>query len=751
MSFDFSIQTAQAFVAINNLVLGIGFLVLWRAAPEERAPAIWGIAGLCSALRYALLILGFDYLSWPAFVIDALAVATVGGIVIGTLAFLRHPIPWRGTMAVGALGFCILASLRAAPIPDTWHFAAIAVVSSGAFSLVSLTFLAAWRRDRNLHNASIAAFAAASAVLWLLQPIFRDDQAVATAVLFARAFCILALVVSLMLAVQRRLTDRIRNSERRFRIVLDHMPLAVFLKSGDRYVVANRTYADWLGLSSDQIEKMTDVDLYRRMNWTEEERADALSSQEKVMQTGQTTTAERAYVMANGQTRNFVISKFPVTGPSGEVVAVGTAAIDVTELRRMENSLVQSQKMEALGRLAGGIAHDFNNIVGAIAGFARFIVEDNPPATSNRNHAERILTAAGRAKQIITQILTFTRRGDVVRQRVAVAPIMDEVAGLVRATLPSSTELERDGAWPDATLTANAAQIVQVLVNLIVNANDAIGGHPGHIKLTAQTDTGDRLAASLVQPESIIECPDGSLRHIVGTIDPRRNYVRLAVRDDGSGMSRPILEKLFEPFFTTKPKGHGTGLGLPVVHGIVLGHGGVIVVTTRPGAGSTVEIILPQDGSPAAPGPVTADTSAPAGQGRVLVIDDDDDFGDMVAIALERLGYEAAIVNDSVAALAVFEEDPGAWDLVITDYTMPGRSGLELIHAVKQSRAALPCVLCTGSGHPGIERAAEEVGADAFLAKPVDPIVMAEVVARLIRRTRPAQTVASDGFSARRG
>jgi two-component system, cell cycle sensor histidine kinase and response regulator CckA len=213
-------------------------------------------------------------------------------------------------------------------------------------------------------------------------------------------------------------------------------------------------------------------------------------------------------------------------------------------------------------------------------------------------------------------------------------------------------------------------------------------------------------------------------------------------------MTRPILEKLFEPFFTTKPKGHGTGLGLPVVHGIVLGHGGAIVVTTRLGAGSTVAIILPQDGSEGVSGPLAEVVSAPAGQGRILVIDDDDDFGDMVAITLVRLGYEAAIVNDSVAALAVIEEDPTAWDLVITDYTMPGRSGLAIIRAVKQCRANLPCVLCTGSGHPGVERAAEEVGADAFLAKPVDPIVIAEVAARLIRGGRPQKTVAAGGVSA---
>jgi two-component system, cell cycle sensor histidine kinase and response regulator CckA len=196
------------------------------------------------------------------------------------------------------------------------------------------------------------------------------------------------------------------------------------------------------------------------------------------------------------------------------------------------------------------------------------------------------------------------------------------------------------------------------------------------------------------------------------------------------------LERIFEPFFTTKGPGQGTGLGLAVVHGIVLGHGGVIAVTSRVGGGTVFEIWLPEATADISQQPKRETTPFAAVRGRILVIDDDTDFGDMTATSMERLGYEVGVANLPQEALQAVTDDPEIWDLVITDYTMPEMTGLEVIAHIKQQRPDLPCILCTGYGRDVTEDQARRAGADAFIAKPVDPIVLGQTVARLINRER---------------
>jgi two-component system cell cycle sensor histidine kinase/response regulator CckA len=235
----------------------------------------------------------------------------------------------------------------------------------------------------------------------------------------------------------------------------------------------------------------------------------------------------------------------------------------------------------------------------------------------------------------------------------------------------------------------------------------------------------------------VTSLPDGRLRCTVGHVPPGP-VALIRVTDQGHGMSRQALERIFDPFFTTKTPGKGTGLGLPVVHGIVLAHRGAIVVHTRPGEGTSFEILLPTvaAGEPRAlelPARPTA-----AGRGRVLVVDDDEDFADMVAIALGRAGYETAVVNDPAAALDVVGEDPTVWDLVITDYTMPGMNGVQLIERLAVLQPDLPCVLFTGFGVGVDEASARAAGASAFLQKPIDLPQLVEQVDKLIAISRAA-------------
>jgi PAS domain S-box-containing protein len=530
--------------------------------------------------------------------------------------------------------------------------------------------------------------------------------------------------------LRRQLADeQAREAEQRLRSIVDTMSSGLLVKVDNRYTITNRTFAHWVGIPVAELIGMEDVELFRRMGWGEAVLAEADAVQREAMATGEVQIWENTARYGDGRVRDAIITAFPIPGASREVAAVGLLITDVTELRRAERHLLQSQKMEALGRLAGGVAHDFNNIVGAIAGYARFIAQDTPETSSPHRHAERILAASTRAKQLIQQILAFSRRTGANRQSVAVAAALGETVALLKATLPGSTRIEVGPVPPGTFVKADPAQLDQVLLNICVNASDALAGRPGRIDISARRQDGIEAADYLRQSSPVVE-RDGGLRLVVGAPDPSLVYVVLRIADTGSGIDRDLLESVFEPFFTTKPAGHGTGLGLAVVHGIVLNHGGAIAVTSRSGTGTAFEIWFPE--AIAAEGKAPTPVSAPAGRGRILVVDDDADFGDMVATSMERLGYEVVVADRGADAVQAVEEDPHLWNLVITDHTMPDLTGLDVIARIKRRRPDLPCILCTGYGRDVTETAARAAGASDFVAKPVDPILLGQRVGRLI-------------------
>ena len=547
-----------------------------------------------------------------------------------------------------------------------------------------------------------------------------------------------ALVPRAAAELERQIADRrLRDSERRFRSVLDHLPIAVHIKVGDTFALVNRKFSEQFGIPVAELEGTTSSQLHARMGWPENIRPGVLEVQDEVRRTGRIVVKERHVRFVDGKMHEMLVATFPITNEAGEVAAIGIAATDLTHVRRVEHSLAQAQKMDALGRLAGGIAHDFNNIVGAIAGFARFIVEDTPDGAPTRRHAERIVGAAARAQKLVEQILAFSRRRDLNRQRVPAAGILDELSGLLRATLPRSTRFEVSAPPSQVAIAVDSTQLIQVLVNICVNANDALKGETGSIRLLVRECAGEDAAADLEKALKVRELPEGQLCLAVGKVDRSKRYLRLSVSDTGHGMSRETLEQIFDPFFTTKGQGKGTGLGLPVVHGVVLDHDGAIIVTTREGGGTIFEVLLP-----VAPDAVDAPLDVGpretrTGSGRILLVDDDDDFADMLTAGLERLGYEVAIANHPEQALSAFREDPDLWDLVITDHTMPDMTGLEMIRRIREDRADIGCILCTGYGHPMTIDTSAAAGADAHLSKPVDLAELGSLVERLVRRRAP--------------
>jgi PAS domain S-box-containing protein len=408
---------------------------------------------------------------------------------------------------------------------------------------------------------------------------------------------------------------------------------------------------------------------------------------------------------------------------------------DVTEKRRIEAAhdeleaqLRESQKMEALGTLAGGVAHDFNNIVAAIMGNVELACQDVGPGHAALESLEEIRKASRRAKDMVQQILAFGRRQMLERRVISLAPAVEESARLLRATLPAGVSLSVECA-PDApAVLADATQVEQVLLNLCANSWQAMQAweRPGAIEI--------RLEPYDHAPGAARSAAGRDLR---GELRPG-SYACLTVRDNGPGMAPETRARIFEPFFTTKPVGKGTGLGLAVVHGVVQEHGASIEIESVPGEGATFRIYFPAADVSVPIVATQAPDGAPAhGQGRrILYVDDDEAIVFLMTRLLERQGYRVSGYTDPQAALAAVRAEPQAFDLVVTDYNMPGLSGLEVARALQEIRADLPVALASGYITEELRAQAPAAGVLELVYKPNTVEELCEVVARLAKAPR---------------
>ena len=371
------------------------------------------------------------------------------------------------------------------------------------------------------------------------------------------------------------------------------------------------------------------------------------------------------------------------------------------ERQKLEQQLREAQKMESIGTLAGGIAHDFNNILAAILGNVALAREDAVGAEPVLTSLDQINRAALRARHLVQQILAFSRREQHGLTGQPLRPVVEESLGLLRATLPAGVQL--DAVLPDAPLSvrADATQLQQVLINLCTNAWHALPEQGGRIEVGCERVVLDE-ALRQRQPE----LASGA-------------YAHLWVSDNGAGMDAATRERIFDPFFTTKPVGRGTGLGLSVVHGIVRAHEGSIAVDTVPGRGSTFHLYIPSPESDAGGGDVRTVPGADAcGNGqRVLYVDDDEVMVVMVERLLARAGFTVVADSDAAVAVRRLQADPDAFDAVVTDFNMPGMSGLEVARIVAGLRPALPVVLSTGYLSEELRAQALALGVRGLLKK----------------------------------
>jgi len=403
---------------------------------------------------------------------------------------------------------------------------------------------------------------------------------------------------------------------------------------------------------------------------------------------------------------------------------------------RLEAQLRESQKMEAIGMLAGGIARDFNNAIATILGNVELARQDASNSPLVLQSLEEIRRAGARARDLVQQILTFSRSQPAQRKPTALAAVVEAAAQLLRATLPARLTLEVHCEAGLPAVLADAAQIQRVLINLATNAMQASGDGPGRIVIRLDAVV---LDAALADAHPAL--------HALHARHPGRT-LRLSVSDDGPGMDPATLARIFEPFFTTRLGDQATGLGLPVVHGIVQAHAGAIVVDSAPGKGTRFTVFLPaaeaQAGAPtpgeranaAATAAAATQAARPGDAQRILYIDDDESLLFLVRRLLARRGYQVSGHVDPGAALAELRADPQGFDLVVTDYNMPGMSGLEVARAVRAIRAELPVAVASGY----ID---EKLRADACAAGVSELIFKADAVEDLCDAfARLAQTAA---------
>lgn len=382
-----------------------------------------------------------------------------------------------------------------------------------------------------------------------------------------------------------------------------------------------------------------------------------------------------------------------------------------TEKTQLEERLRHAQRIEAIGTLAGGIAHDFNNIIGVIMGYAQMALLTKPGKERMDLCLQEIFQASLRAKELVKQILTFSRQDALERKPLLIKPVVEDVLKMMRGVLPATVTISHNLKSGLDKVASNPTQIHQVLMNLCTNAGYAMQDEGGVLEVTL-----DEMDIESTSPEPAADMPPG-------------RYQVLTIRDTGHGMDAAVMEKIFDPFFTTKGPGKGTGMGLSVVHGIVKSHRGHIKCESEPGKGTTFKVFFPTTQEEVMEKPEVIPVM-PHGQERILFVDDETALAEIGRQMLQNLGYTVEARTDSIEALEVFKDRPDQFDLLITDNAMPNMTGLELARQVRQVRPGMPVILYTGFSDEISEVKAMAIGIRGFLMKPI----IWEEMARIIRQ-----------------
>ncbi|WP_212637852.1 MASE3 domain-containing protein [Desulfocicer vacuolatum] len=402
----------------------------------------------------------------------------------------------------------------------------------------------------------------------------------------------------------------------------------------------------------------------------------------------------------------------PVNNQDGDIANFVWISRDITKQLEIEHQSQQNQKLESIGSLAGGIAHDFNNILSSVIGFTELALDEVEKDTTIEDSLQEVYAAGKRAKDLVGQILAFARQSEEELKPVQVSSIVKEVLKFMRSSIPTTIEIHQS-IESDSLIMGNATRIHQVMMNLCTNAAHAMDEMTGVLEI--------RLKDVAI---------NGDVSTKTSELKPG-DYIQITVSDTGTGIAPEIIGSIFEPYFTTKGPGEGSGMGLAMVHGIIETYDGKITVNSRVGQGTTFTIYLPITGK-RHERPPYEQGDLPSGTEKILFVDDEIPIAKMGSQVLERLGYQVTIKTNSIEAVALFKSNPNAFDLVITDMTMPDMTGDRLAIELMKIRQGMPVILCTGYSKKISDKISSEIGIKAFIYKPVVKAELAETVRKVL-------------------
>ncbi len=522
---------------------------------------------------------------------------------------------------------------------------------------------------------------------------------------------------------QRKLTEvALRESEEKYRLLIKNQTdLIVKVDMDGRFQFVSPSYCIMFGKTENELLGKTFMPLVH-----EDDRESTAKAMEKLYQPPHTSYLEQR-AKTNDGWKWLGWMDTAILDENKNVVAIIGVGRDISERKnaevehaRMQRELQQAQKMEAMGQLTGGIAHDFNNILGIILGYSRLALDSciNKGETKLAEQLERVLNASERAKDLVAQMLAFSRSRDRDERPLQLQPLIEEDIKMLRSSLPTSIEIqtEIEENLPDVQI--DQTQLNQLLMNLCVNARDAMDGKGNIIIRLGWTRGLDTECVTCHKPV-------------------QGDWIEFAVTDTGSGMEPEVLQHIFEPFFTTKEVGRGTGMGMAVIYGIMRNHGGHILVETEIGKGTTFRLLFPPaiKKTTVMPGADQPLVELPHGHGNhILVLDDEPDLGEYLGDLLESYGYRVTVLTDSTEALELFKQSPDGFALLITDQTMPGITGVELVKSMRNVRPDIPVILNTGFSDDIDAKAASDMNI-RYLEKPVIAKILLQTVDELLRPT----------------
>ncbi len=520
----------------------------------------------------------------------------------------------------------------------------------------------------------------------------------------------------IVISAVRDITDRkeaqaaLLKSEERYRSIFEQSNDAIYMATlTGNLIDFNEAACDLFGYTRDEIMTMNGADFYEDPQHRDE-------MLRRIEEAGFASGFETRMLRKDGTVLHVVLNTVARRDEAGAIFGLQGIVRDVTHERELETQLRRTQRLESLGTLAGGIAHDFNNILSSVIGYTQMGLRGLNEGEELHDDLSRVLNAGMRAKDLVQQILTFSRQVDGKRSKVGLHLIIKEVLDLLEVSLPPNISVESEFSKNTGSVIADPTQMHQVVMNLCTNSYHAMKKSGGVLSVSLSPATECQETGT-----PIPKLPEGE-------------WVCLTIRDTGMGMDETTLERIFDPFFTTKAPGEGTGLGMSTTHGIVTSHGGVIDIQSSPGKGTTICVCLPGTKPTSLQ---QSSTCAPLQRGHesIVVVDDDEQCATLSEKLLQELGYEVTVFTDSVKALECVRREDQPFDLMITDYAMPGIYGLELARELLQAKPTLPVILLTGSAAFELQHCDDLQNLKALVRKPFSINEITHTVRKVLDET----------------